>query len=89
MGLLSSRTFRQIATGALTGIEEKRNDMRDRIDTYREKAVNKKNEIQKKYNEYFDEEKENINTFNQLSTLVGDDYVGKLNSFASASPARF
>ena len=88
MGLLSSRTFRQIATGALTGIEEKRNDMRDRIDTYREKAVNKKNEIQKKYNEYFDEEKENINTFNQLSTLVGDDYVGKLNSFASASPAR-
>jgi len=88
MGLLSSRTFRQIATGALTGIEEKRNDMRDRIDTYREKAVTKKNEIQKKYNEYFDEEKENINTFNQLSTLVGDDYVGKLNSFASASPAR-
>ena len=88
MGLLSSRTFRQIATGALTGIEEKRNDMRDRIDTYREKAVNKKNEIQKKYNEYFDEEKENINTFNQLSTLVGDDYVGKLNSFAQASPAR-
>jgi len=88
MGLLSSRTFRQIATGALTGIEEKRNDMRDRIDTYREKAVTKKNEIQKKYNEYFDEEKENINTFNQLSTLVGDDYVGKLNSFAQASPAR-
>ena len=88
MGLLSSRTFRQIATGALQGVEEKRNTMRDRIDTYREKAVNKKNEIQKKYNEYFDEEKENINTFNQLSTLVGDDYVGKLNSFAQASPAR-
>ena len=88
MGLLSSRTFRQIATGALTGIEERREDMRNRIDTYRERAVNKKAEIQKKYNEFYDEEKENINTFNQLSTLVGDDYVGKLNSFAQASPAR-
>ena len=88
MGLLSSRTFRQIATGALTGIEERRKEMEDRIDTYRERAVNKKAEIQKKYNEFYDEEKENINTFNQLSTLVGDDYVGKLNSFAQASPAR-
>ena len=47
MGLLSSRTFRQIATGALTGIEEKRNDMRDRIDTYREKAVTKKMKYKK------------------------------------------
>jgi len=88
MGLLSSRTFRQVATGFLGGIEEKRKDMRDRIDVYRERAVNKKAEIQKKYNEFYDEEKENINTFNQLSTLVGDDYVGKLNSFAQASPAR-
>ena len=70
MGLLSSRTFRQIATGALTGIEEKRNDMRDRIDTYREKAVNKKNEIQKKYNAYYDEEKENINTFKTVATAT-------------------
>ena len=51
MGLLSSRTFRQIATGALTGIEERREEMKDRIDVYREKAVNKKNEIQKKYAE--------------------------------------
>tara|TARA_Y100000114_G_scaffold4378_1_gene3659 strand:- start:2907 stop:4184 length:1278 start_codon:yes stop_codon:yes gene_type:complete len=88
MGLLSSRTFRQIATGALTGIEERRKEMEDRIDVYRERAVNKKAEIQKKYNEFYDEEKENIDTFNQLSTLVGDDYVGKLNSFAQASPAR-
>mgnify|MGYP003644622974 CR=1 FL=1 len=47
MGLLSSRTFRQIATGALQGVEEKRNDMRDRIDTYREKAVNKKMKYKK------------------------------------------
>ena len=30
MGLLSSRTFRQIATGALEGIEDKRQEMRDR-----------------------------------------------------------
>tara|TARA_R100000654_G_scaffold19979_5_gene40486 strand:+ start:2487 stop:3803 length:1317 start_codon:yes stop_codon:yes gene_type:complete len=86
MGLLSSRTFRQIAIGAAGRYQEKRQTMRDRIDEYRERAVNTKNDIQTKYNEYFDEEKENINTFNQLSTLVGADYVGKLNSFAQGNP---
>jgi hypothetical protein len=88
MGLLSSRTFRQIATGALQGVEDKRNEMRDRIDTYRERAVNKKSEIQKKYNEYYDEEKANIDTFKQVASLVGDDYVGKLNSFVGTDPNR-
>jgi len=88
MGLLSSRTFRQIATGALTGIEEKRNDMRDRIDTYREKAVNKKNEIQKKYNAYYDEEKANIDTFKTVATAAGDDYLPALNSFVGTDPSR-
>ena len=86
MGLLSSRTFRQIALGAAGRYEEKRQTMRDRIDEYRERAINKKNEVQKEYNKYFDEEKENINMFNQLSTLVGADYVGKLNSFAQGNP---
>jgi len=81
MGLLSSRTFRQIATGALSGIEEKRKDMRDRIDTYRERAVNKKNEIQKKYNEYYNEEKANIQAFKDVSTQIGENYTGQLNSF--------
>ena len=88
MGLLSSRTFRQIATGALQGVEDKRNEMRERIDTYRERAVNKKSEIQKKYNEYYDEEKANIDTFKQVASLVGDDYVGKLNSFVGTDPNR-
>ena len=88
MGLLSSRTFRQIATGALQGVEEKRNDMRDRIDTYREKAVNKKNEIQKKYNAYYKEEKENINTFKTVATAAGDDYLPALNSFVGTDPSR-
>jgi len=86
MGLLSSRTFRQIAIGAAGRYQEKRQTMRDRIDEYRERAVKKKNEVQKEYNKYFDEEKENINMFNQLSTLVGADYVGKLNSFAQGNP---
>ena len=88
MGLLSSRTFRQIATGALSGIEEKRQDMRDRIDTYRERAVNKKNEIQKKYNEYFDEEKANINAFKTIATAAGEDYLPALNSFVGTDPSR-
>ncbi len=81
MGLLSSRTFRQIATGALTGIEERREEMKDRIDTYREKAVTKKNEIQKKYNAYYDEEKNNMQTFKNVSTAIGENYTGQLNSF--------
>ena len=88
MGLLSSRTFRQIATGALTGIEERREEMRDRIDTYRERAVNKKNEIQKKYNEYFDEEKANINAFKTIATAAGEDYLPALNSFVGTDPSR-
>ena len=88
MGLLSSRTFRQIATGALEGIEDKRQEMRDRIDTYRERAVNKKNEIQKKYNEYFDEEKANINAFKTIATAAGEDYLPALNSFVGTDPTR-
>jgi len=32
MGLLSARGFRGIAIGALQGVEEKRNKMRERID---------------------------------------------------------
>lgn len=88
MGLLSSRTFRQIATGALTGIEERREEMKDRIDVYRERAVNKKNEIQKKYNEYFDEEKENISLFKTIATAAGEDYLPALNSFVGTDPSR-
>ena len=88
MGLLSSRTFRQIATGALTGIEERREEMKDRIDVYRERAVNKKNEIQKKYNEYFNEEKENINLFKTIATAAGEDYLPALNSFVGTDPSR-
>ena len=88
MGLLSSRTFRQIATGALTGIEERREEMRDRIDTYRERAVNKKNEIQKKYNEYYNEEKENISLFKTIATAAGEDYLPALNSFVGTDPSR-
>jgi len=84
MGLLSSRSFRQIATGALQGVEEKREKMRDRIDVYREKAVKRKDEIQNKYNEYYDEEKSNIDTFKNLSTKVGQSYIPQLNSFVNS-----
>lgn len=84
MGLLSSRSFRQIATGALQGVEEKREKMRDRIDVYREKAIKRKDEIQNKYNEYYDEEKSNIDTFKNLSTKVGQSYIPQLNSFVNS-----
>jgi hypothetical protein len=84
MGLLSSRTFRQVATGALQGVEEKREKMRERIDVYREKAIKRKEEIQNKYNEYYDEEKSNIDTFKNLSTKVGQSYIPQLNSFVNS-----
>ena len=63
MGLLSSRTFRQIALGAAGRYEEKRQTMRDRIDEYRERALTQKEKIQEKYNEFYDEEKQNVNNF--------------------------
>ena len=42
MGLLSSRTFRQVALGAAGRYQEKRQTMRDRIDEYRERALTQK-----------------------------------------------
>ena len=81
MGLLSSRTFRQVATGALQGVEEKREEMRDRIDVYKEKAVKRKDNLQKEYNAYYKEEKGNMQTFKNIATIVGKNYTDQLNSF--------
>ena len=84
MGFMSARSFRQIATDALQGVEEKREKMRDRIDVYREKAVKRKDNLQKEYNAYYKEEKSNIDTFKNLSTKVGQSYIPQLNSFANS-----
>ena len=84
MGLLSSRTFRQIALGAAGRYEEKRQTMRDRIDEYRERALTQKEKIQEKYNEFYDEEKQNVNNFKFVATKVGQSYLPQLNSFATA-----
>ncbi len=84
MGLLSSRTFRQIALGAAGRYEEKRQTMRDRIDEYRERALTQKDKIQEKYNEFYDEEKQNVNNFKFVATKVGQSYLPQLNSFATA-----
>ena len=83
MGLLSSRTFRQIALGAAGRYEEKRQTMRDRIDEYRERALTQKEKIQEKYNEFYDEEKQNVNNFKFVATKVGQSYLPQLNSFAT------
>lgn len=84
MGLLSSRTFRQIAIGAAGRYQEKRQTMRDRIDEYRERALTQKEKIQTKYNDYYDEEKDNINNFKFVATKVGQSYLPQLNSFATS-----
>ena len=84
MGLLSSRTFRQVAIGAAGRYQEKRQTMRDRIDTYRERALAQKEKIQTKYNDYYDEEKDNINNFKFVATKVGQSYLPQLNSFATS-----
>ena len=88
MGLLSSRTFRQVATGALQGVEEKREEMRDRIDVYREKAVKRKDNLQKEYNAYYKEEKTNIDNFKSIATKLGEDYVPMLNSFVGGDSSK-
>jgi len=84
MGLLSSRTFRQIALGAAGRYQEKRQTMRDRIDEYRERALTQKEKIQEKYNEFYDEEKDKVNNFKFVATKVGQSYLPQLNSFATA-----
>ena len=67
MGLLSSRTFRQVALGAAGRYQEKRQTMRDRIDEYRERALAEKEKIQTKYNESYAEEKDKVNALFLLS----------------------
>ena len=84
MGLLSSRTFRQVALGAAGRYQEKRQTMRDRIDEYRERALTEKDKIQTKYNESYDEEKSKVNAFKFIATKVGQSYLPQLNSFASS-----
>ena len=84
MGLLSSRTFRQIAIGAAGRYQEKRQTMRDRIDEYRERALTQKEKIQKKYNESYVEEKDKVNAFKFVATKVGQSYLPQLNSFAAS-----
>jgi len=84
MGLLSSRTFRQIAIGAAGRYQEKRQTMRDRIDEYRERALTQKEKIQEKYNEFYDEEKDKVNNFKFVATKVGQSYLPQLNSFAAS-----
>jgi len=81
MGFMSARSFRQAAVSALQGVEEKREEMRDRIDVYKEKALNKKETIQLKYNAHYKEEKKNIDDFKSIATKLGEDYVPMLNSF--------
>ena len=84
MGLLSSRTFRQVALGAAGRYQEKRQTMRDRIDEYRERALTEKEKIQTKYNESYDEEKQKVNAFKFVATKVGQSYLPQLNSFAAS-----
>jgi len=84
MGLLSSRTFRQVALGAAGRYQEKRQTMRDRIDEYRERALAEKEKIQTKYNESYAEEKDKVNAFKFVATKVGQSYLPQLNSFATS-----
>mgnify|MGYP003669184220 FL=1 len=84
MGLLSSRTFRQVALGAAGRYQEKRQTMRDRIDEYRERALAEKEKIQTKYNESYAEEKDKVNAFKFVATKVGQSYLPQLNSFAAS-----
>ena len=51
MGLLSGKFLRDVATGAGEAYLEKRQQARDNIVTYQERALNKYNDLQGKYDE--------------------------------------
>ena len=52
MGLLSGKFLRDVATGAGEAYLEKRQQARDNIVTYQERALNKYNDLQGKYDEH-------------------------------------
>tara|TARA_R100001460_G_C3524598_1_gene172915 strand:- start:40 stop:831 length:792 start_codon:yes stop_codon:yes gene_type:complete len=82
MGLLSGKFLRDVAIGAGEAYLDKRQQARDNIITYQERALNKYNNLQGEYNEGFKKRQEKAKAFKKLATNLGSSYLPLLNSFA-------
>ena len=82
MGLLSGKFLRDVATGAGQAYLDKRQQARDNIVTYQERALNKYNDLQGKYDKGYKSRQEKAAAFKMLATNLGSSYLPVLNSFA-------
>jgi len=82
MGLLSGKFLRDVATGAGEAYLDKRQQARDNIVTYQERALNKYNDLQGKYDEGYKSRQEKAAAFKMLATNLGSSYLPVLNTFA-------
>jgi hypothetical protein len=82
MGLLSGKFLRDVATGAGEAYLEKRQQARDNIVEYQERALNKYNNLQSKYDEGYKSRQQKAKSFKLLATNLGSSYLPVLNTFA-------
>tara|TARA_Y100001973_G_scaffold80447_1_gene118396 strand:- start:667 stop:1458 length:792 start_codon:yes stop_codon:yes gene_type:complete len=82
MGLLSGKFLRDVGIGFGEGFLEKRQQARDNIVEYQERALNKYNNLQSKYDEGYKSRQQNAKAFKKLATNLGSSYLPLLNSFA-------
>ncbi len=81
MGLLSGNFLRDVAIGAGEAYLDKRRVARENIVTFQERAMNKKQELEDKFQEGYKLRQAKVQAFKQLGTEVGEDYLPQLNSF--------
>ena len=81
MGLLSSNFLRDVAIGAGEAYLDKRKTARDNIVEFQTRALKMKEELEKKYQESYDERKKVAEDFKYVATQVGESYLPQLNSF--------
>jgi len=81
MGLLSGKFLRDVAIGAGEAYLDKRRVARENIVTFQERAMNKKQELEDKFQEGYKLRQAKVQAFKQLGTEVGEDYLPQLNSF--------
>tara|TARA_R100000697_G_scaffold61206_1_gene74087 strand:- start:249 stop:1508 length:1260 start_codon:yes stop_codon:yes gene_type:complete len=81
MGLLSSNFLRDVAIGAGEAYLDKRKTARNNIVEFQTRALKMKEELEKKYQEGYDERKKVAEDFKYVATQVGESYLPQLNSF--------
>jgi len=82
MGLLSGKFLRDVAIGAGEAYLDQRQRARDNIIEYQERALNKYNNLQSKYDEGYKSRQQKAKSFKLLATNLGSSYLPVLNTFA-------